>query len=66
MVTLEEYVNGLLDYLKNNPDKKNLPVIYAADSTGTDLHFVTCNYPSSINTEVPHDSEADPNCILIN
>lgn len=39
-MTLEEYVDNLNDFLEQNPEAKELPVVYASDPEANDWHYV--------------------------
>ena len=39
-MTLKEYVENLNDFLEENPEAKELPVVYASDPEGNDWHNV--------------------------
>lgn len=47
---LEEYVEGLNDFLEMNPEAKELPVVYASDPEGNDWHY-TISSPTMISKE---------------
>ena len=67
-MSLEEYVEGLNDFLKENPKAKELPVVYASDPEGNNWHY-TISSPTMI-TKIGHSrsisydlNEADEICI---
>ena len=39
-MTLKEYVENLNDFLEENPEAKELPVVYASDPEGNNWHNV--------------------------
>ena len=49
-MTLEEYVEGLNDFLEMNPEAKELSVVYASDPEGNDWHY-TFSSPTMISKE---------------
>jgi len=67
-MNLEEYVEGLNDFIKANPKAKELPVVYASDPEGNNWHY-TISSPTMI-TKIGHSrstsydlDEADEICI---
>ncbi len=67
-MNLEEYVEGLNDFLKANPEAKELPVVYASDPEGNNWHYTFSN-PTMItkignSRSTSYDlNEADEICI---
>jgi hypothetical protein len=52
MKTLQDYVNDLNEYLAENPDYADRPVVYSVDDEGNDYNLV--NYTP---TEMHYDVE---------
>lgn len=49
-MTLKEYVENLSSFLEENPESKELPVVYASDPEGNNWHY-TFSSPTMISKE---------------
>jgi hypothetical protein len=66
-MTLKQYVDGLIHFLKENPEAKDLTAIHSSDDEGN--NYTTVKYSPTLgkyNDNYFMDTEDNPDAVCIN